>query len=82
MHLALALPLAFGFGHWELMVILIIALLIFGSRLPKVMRSLGQSVTEFKRGMNEITAEEPPPPQAKGDAKSEPTSEPKDGAAV
>ncbi len=69
-------PLAFigSIGHWELLVILIIALLIFGSRLPKVMRSLGQSVTEFKRGMNEMTnTEEPPPaaPPAKPDAKGD-----------
>ena len=29
-------------------------LLIFGNRLPSVMRSLGKSVTEFKKGVNEI----------------------------
>ncbi len=32
----------------------IIALLLFGSRIPSVMRSLGQGVTEFKKGMKEI----------------------------
>lgn len=60
------LPLAFigGLGHWELLVILIIALLIFGQRLPKVMRSLGQSVTEFKRGMNEVVHDDPNAPTA------------------
>jgi sec-independent protein translocase protein TatA len=31
-----------------------IALLLFGSRIPSVMRSLGQGVTEFKKGMKEI----------------------------
>ncbi len=28
-----------------------IALLLFGNRLPSVMRSLGQGVTEFKKGL-------------------------------
>lgn len=47
----------FGLGTWELLVILIVMLLLFGSRLPNVMRSLGKSVTEFKKGMNEIGEE-------------------------
>ncbi|MGE0706467.1 MAG: twin-arginine translocase TatA/TatE family subunit [Planctomycetota bacterium] len=42
----------------EWLVVLVVALLIFGSRLPKVMRSLGQSVNEFKRGMNDIVEED------------------------
>ncbi|MGR3296512.1 MAG: Sec-independent protein translocase subunit TatA/TatB, partial [Candidatus Bathyanammoxibius sp.] len=35
-------------GGWEWLVILIVALLIFGKRLPDVMRSLGKGVVEFK----------------------------------
>ena len=34
-----------------LIVVALVALLLFGNRLPCVMRSLGQSVTEFKKGM-------------------------------
>lgn len=32
----------------------IVVLLLFGSRIPNVMRSLGQGITEFKKGMKEI----------------------------
>ena len=53
MHFAFGVPSG---GEW--LIILIVALLIFGSRLPKVMRSLGQSVNEFKRGVNEVLEEE------------------------
>jgi sec-independent protein translocase protein TatA len=31
-----------------------IILLLFGSRLPSLARALGQSVTEFKKGIKEI----------------------------
>ena len=44
-----------GFGspfHW--FVIAIILLLLFGNRLPSVMRSLGQGVVEFKKGLQGI----------------------------
>ncbi len=45
--------LAFMPGNTEWIVVLIVALLIFGSRLPSVMRSLGKSVHEFKAGLDE-----------------------------
>jgi sec-independent protein translocase protein TatA len=46
------MPLAFlpNLGTTELMVVAFVSLLIFGNRLPSVMRSLGKSVTEFKKG--------------------------------
>ena len=39
-----------GFSHWELIVVLVVVLLLFGKRLPGAMRSVGQSITEFKKG--------------------------------
>lgn len=44
----------FGFpGHIELLVVGLIVLLLFGKRLPGVMRSLGSSLVEFKRGLRD-----------------------------
>ncbi len=42
----------FGIGHTELMVVAIVAFVLFGNRLPSAMRSLGQGITEFKKGLN------------------------------
>src|SRR3954447_3642871 len=45
-------PLIFGFfGTWDLAIIGFIAMLLFGNRLPTMMRSLGQGVQEFKKGV-------------------------------
>ncbi|MHC4937029.1 MAG: Sec-independent protein translocase subunit TatA/TatB [Planctomycetota bacterium] len=53
-----AFPLAIGFPQGgELVVILVIALLIFGKRLPEVMRSMGRGVVEFKKGVKGIEDE-------------------------
>jgi len=43
----------FGVGATELLVIGMVGLLLFGNRLPKVMRDLGKSLTEFKRGLHD-----------------------------
>lgn len=52
-------PLAFfhHIGPTELLVVAFVSLLIFGNRLPSVMRSLGKSVTEFKKGVQGIEDE-------------------------
>jgi sec-independent protein translocase protein TatA len=38
--------------HW--VIIAAIVFLLFGNRLPSVMRSLGQGVVEFKKGLQDI----------------------------
>ena len=48
-------PLAIlNLGPGELLVIGLIALLVFGSRLPEVGRSLGKGLMEFKKGLSGI----------------------------
>ena len=44
-------------GTYELVIIGAIMLLLFGNRLPNVMRSLGRSVVEFKKGVSGIEDE-------------------------
>ncbi len=44
-------------GGIEWIIILIVALLIFGKRLPEVMKSLGKGVVEFKKGIRGIEDE-------------------------
>ena len=46
-----------GIGMPELLIVGFIVLILFGSRLPSVMRSLGQGVTEFKKGVQGIDEE-------------------------
>ena len=47
--------LAFGMpGLPEMLIVAAVLLLLFGNRLPSVMRSLGQGITEFKKGVRGI----------------------------
>jgi sec-independent protein translocase protein TatA len=56
----------FGLGTQELMVILVIALVMFGgSKLPEVARSLGKSINEFKKGIQEGTTKDDTPDSKK-----------------
>jgi sec-independent protein translocase protein TatA len=76
-------------GGWtspvHLFFIALIVLLLFGNRLPSVMRSLGQGVVEFKKGLQGLEEdvknstnkieEQPAKPQATEEAKA-PEAEP------
>jgi sec-independent protein translocase protein TatA len=41
----------FGLGTQEIMLLLVLGVLLFGRNLPSLGRSLGKTVTEFKRGV-------------------------------
>ena len=41
-------------GPFEIIVICLIVLLLFGKRLPGTMRSLGASIVEFKKGIRGV----------------------------
>jgi sec-independent protein translocase protein TatA len=47
----------FGISPFQMLVVGVIALLLFGNRLPSVARSLGKSLTEFKKGMQGVQDE-------------------------
>jgi len=49
--------LAWGFSGWELAVLLVLGLLIFGRRLPELGRSVGKTIVEFKKGLAGIETE-------------------------
>ena len=40
-----------GLGTQEIMLLLVLGVLLFGRNLPQLGRSLGKTVTEFKRGV-------------------------------
>ncbi|QDS86590.1 twin arginine translocase protein A [Rosistilla ulvae] len=44
----------FGLSPFELILFGIVAILLFGSKLPEVARSLGQSYNQFRRGLSDL----------------------------
>ena len=53
----LPITLAYSIGPFEIAALIVIGLLIFGKRLPEVGRSVGRSITEFKKGIQGIESD-------------------------
>lgn len=49
--------LAWAFDPWTYILLGIVALVLFGKRLPEVGRSLGRGIAEFKKGLHEVQDE-------------------------
>lgn len=51
-------------GHWEWIIIVLIALLLFSKKIPELAKSLGRGIVEFKKGItgagNEEERKKPP----------------------
>ena len=44
----------FGLGHWEIILILVIVLIVFGAgKLPKVASELAKGIKSFKQGLKD-----------------------------
>ena len=59
-----------GIGTWEILLIFLVALLLFGAkRIPEIAKGLGKGITEFKRAVKDVkdeietSAEDSTPPQ-------------------
>lgn len=44
----------FGISPIQLVIVLVVVVLLFGTRLPSIARAFGQSITEFKKGVKEV----------------------------
>lgn len=48
-------PLVFNLGFWEIVIIALVVLLLFGGKkIPELMKGLGKGVKNFKEGMKEV----------------------------
>jgi len=69
-----------GIGMTELIIILVVALLVFGpKKLPEMGKAIGSAVTQFKKGLAGVTEEEKkpaPPAQIKDSYPPDPGKEP------
>jgi len=46
----------FGLGPWELLLIFLAVLLLFGAkRLPEIAQGMGKGIKEFRRAMKDTT---------------------------
>ena len=56
-HFSDMLFFAWTVGYPELIILVIVALIVFGSQLPSISRRLGRSIKEFKKGIKDVKDE-------------------------
>lgn len=45
-------PLIINFGFWEIFIVLLVILLLFGGKkIPALMKGIGQGISNFKKGI-------------------------------
>jgi len=50
-----------GLGHWEILIIALIVMLLFGGKkFPELAKGLGKGLREFKKSVKEDDTDEPP----------------------
>ena len=64
-------PLLINFGFWEILIVLLVVLLLFGGKkLPELMRGAGRGIREFKDAVNTATKpEDDKKPESKDEVK-------------
>ena len=51
-------PALFGsIGHWEILIVAFVILVVFGTQVPRVARALGRSLSQFKKGLRDADDE-------------------------
>ncbi|HLU40652.1 MAG TPA: twin-arginine translocase TatA/TatE family subunit [Planctomycetota bacterium] len=53
-------------SHWQLLIVLLVILLLFGNRIPAMARALGSGIVEFKKGLRGEGDEEKKIPPSSG----------------
>lgn len=53
----MSLVAMFGIGPTEMLVVCVVGLLLFGSRVPEAMRGMGRGIKEFKNGVQGIESD-------------------------
>ena len=63
-----------GMGHWEILIIFVVILLIFGAkRIPEMAQGLGKGIREFRTAMRDVQEEIDVNPPANQPAQQPPT---------
>ena len=63
----------FGMGHWEILIIFVVILLIFGAkRIPVMAQGLGKGIREFRTAMRDVQEETDVNPPANPSAQQPP----------